>query len=117
MKEESVKKYYLESPDLLEKIEKFKEEIYFYCDCNAVCSESLFPVFRDLWPESEEISISRKDLTTLTSHILNDLIDKGVLEINRSRNNSIYAFYKILPHEPLINYSSFIDKKRELKFN
>jgi hypothetical protein len=103
-----------------EEIKKFKEEIYFYCDYNLDC-KVLFPLFVSLWPEKdgglEEKDISRKDLAVLTSHILNDLTERGVLEIVDKNALNGYAFYKILPHKDLVDHISFIDKKRGLKFS
>lgn len=105
-----------EYDDSSKEIRKFKEKIFFYCDSCEVNSEVLFPVFMELWPESDKLSISRKDLASLTSNILNELIDKGVLCINGKKSDNVYAFYKILPHKDLINYEGFINKKKSHKF-
>ena len=100
-----------------EKIKKFKEEIYFYCDCNNE-SEALFPAFVNLWPENtgEKRCLSGKDLAILTSSILNGLVEKGVLELmpNYEESHSPYPLYKIKAHENLMKYDAVTEKKMEL---
>jgi len=97
-------------------INNFKEEIFFYCDSCEVNSEILFPAFVELWPESNKTKFSKKELSILTSDILNELIDKGVLCINGKKSDNLYAFYTVLPHRALVNYRGFIDKKKAMKF-
>jgi hypothetical protein len=113
-----MQKYYL---NFSKEIEKFKEEIYFYCDCNIDSEiETLFPAFMNLWPEpainSKKKQISKKNLAILTSNILDELINKEILKIVNKNAPSVYAFYKIFPHDYLIDYRTFVDKKRALKF-
>jgi hypothetical protein len=96
--------------DSSRQIKKFRDEIYSYCDNCEINSEVLFPAFMELLPDG--ISISRKDLAVITSDILNELIDKRVLGINGRKSNNPYAFYKVLPHEPLMDYLGFVNKKR-----
>jgi hypothetical protein len=103
-----------EYEDHSKEIKKFKEEISFYCDNCNVNSEILFPVFMELWPESNNTKFSRKELSVITSNILNELIKEGILCINEKKSDSLYAFYKVLPHYSLIKNSSFVDKKRAL---
>jgi hypothetical protein len=120
------KKYpisYREMKRFQSEIEKFREEIYFYCDLNRneEHSVSSFPFFRGLWPEPNSKSmkkeISRRDLTVLTSSILDELIEKGVLGIVHSNTDNGYAFYRILDYDnDLIDHRNFIDSKRALKF-
>jgi hypothetical protein len=99
------------------KIEKFKEEIYFYCDYN-INSEVLFPAFVNLWPENsgQERSLCGKDLAIITSSILQELVAKEVLTVipkNADFQNP-YALYKIEKHENLMKYNPLIEKKMEL---
>jgi hypothetical protein len=99
------------------KIEKFKEEIYFYCDYN-VSSNVLFPAFVNLWPENsgQNVSLSKKDLAIITSKILWELVNKGILiEMPKDdKSHNPYGLYKILPHENMMKYNPFIEKKMEL---
>jgi hypothetical protein len=111
------------NPELLRKIKKFREEIYFYCDHN-INSKNLFPLFVNLWPENGEKvpDLQKRDLVNLTSEIIGELIDKNILRvINKNgtphtENQSVYAFYKVLPHDYLLNHNKFVDKGRELMF-
>jgi hypothetical protein len=103
------------------KIEKFKEAIYFYCDYN-IGSNVLFPAFVNLWPENsgQNVSLSKKDLAIITSSILYGLEkrednDGFLFEIPKDEeSHNPYALYKILPHENLMKYNPFIEKKMEL---
>jgi hypothetical protein len=99
------------------KIGIFKEEIYFYCDYN-IGSEIMIPAFINLWPEGKkEIKgIPKRDLVVITSNILHDLVDKQVLEVIHKKDPCAYAFYRVLPHEFLLDHNNFIDKQKMLKF-
>ncbi|MGY4884519.1 MAG: hypothetical protein ACP5NZ_02985 [Nanobdellota archaeon] len=98
-------------------IEKFKKEIYFYCDYN-INSEVLFPAFVNLWPENvgQNRCLSGKDLAIVTSDILQELVDKGVLIVisKDERSHNPYALYKIQEHKNLMKYNPFIEKKIEI---
>jgi len=104
-------------------INKFKEEIYFFCDVH-IGYYILFPAFMNLWPEvknnSKKKEITKKDLAIISSKILNELIEKNIIEICDKKRpkdaSNVYAFYRILQHNPLIDSRSFVDKKRDLKF-
>lgn len=99
------------------KIEKFKEEIYFYCDYN-INSEVLFPAFVNLWPENigQNRSLSGKDLAIIASDILRRLVDKGVLIVIPKGEgfHNPYTLYKVQEHDSLMEYNRFFQKKIEI---
>lgn len=99
------------------KIEKFREEIYFYCDYN-IGSDVLLPAFVNLWPENKEEkrTIAKRDLVVITSNILKELVNQRVLRVVYKENPSVYAFYRVRKHDFLLNHTSFIDKQKSLKF-
>ena len=81
---------------------EFRENIYRYCD-NNIGKEILFKGFEWLWPQNHDIS--PKNLATLTSKIVNNLVrDRTLEEIPKPLNSDVpYGMYKILPHKKLIN--------------
>jgi hypothetical protein len=88
---------------------EFEKRIYEFCDKN-VGEKALFTYFSYLWPASkedfpEEDSISPRELQQGTIKLLNLLVKKEVIkEIDKPEElESIYPFYEILPHTPLIN--------------
>lgn len=99
------------------KIEKFKEEIYFYCDYNQEL-EVLFPAFVNLWPENtgEKRCLSGKDLAIITSDILQELVNRRILVViaKKEEFQNPYTLYKIDKHENLMKYNSLIERKMEL---
>jgi len=78
--------------------EQFKKRIYEYCG-NNLGRDILFSGFTNLWIQPHQ-EISPKDLATLTSGIVNDLIKDGILEeISKPADFDVpYGMYKILPH-------------------
>ncbi len=91
---------------------KIQKEIYDFCDMNKG-KVALFPAFVNC--VERDVEISRRDLSFLVSNILDDLIDKNVLEISRECNSdTVYAFYKILKHEDLVKHNAFIEKKMKM---
>jgi len=94
----------------------FIREIYTYCDKN-VGEKALFPVFVNFWDENGDVEyVSRKNLAKLTSEIISRLLDKKVLmEIPKdNKSHNPYGLYKILPHENLMRYDEFVQKKSKL---
>lgn len=91
-------------------IREFRENISKYCDDN-IGERVLFTAFTHLCPlpkksdkKSIVDSLSPKNLSSLTSRIVNDLIDEGILkEVNKPDDlRTGYGRYEILPHEKLI---------------
>jgi hypothetical protein len=99
------------------KIDKFREEIYFYCDYN-VGSDVLFPAFVNLWPENNDKkkAMTKRDLVLITSNILHELVDRDVLKTMHKEDSTVYSCYNVLPHEFLLDHASFIEKQKMLKF-
>ena len=58
---------------------EFRENIYRYCDNLGKKEGVLSSTFSNLWIQSHQ-EISPKDLATLTSKIVNDLIRNGILK-------------------------------------
>jgi hypothetical protein len=82
-------------------VREFEKRIYEYCD-NNVGQKVLFTGFEYLWPPNHDVA--PKDLAILTSRILNELAEKGILrEIRKEGDFDVpYGMYKILPHKKLI---------------
>lgn len=99
---------------------KIRKEIYDYCDMNQPTKPKekvliLFPAFVDYAGGFRNGHISKRDLVFLVSKVLDNLIDKNVLEISREKEkDNGYAFYKILRHENLVEHNSLIEKKMKL---
>ena len=81
---------------------EFVYKIRKYSDEN-IGKKILFTAFTNL--EFQNHDISPKDLASLTSKIINNLIkQKIIIEIPKSKEFDIpYGMYEILPHERLIN--------------
>jgi hypothetical protein len=90
-----------------------KKEIHSYCDGNSGRT-ALFPAFANSIENKNDLL--RRDLVVLVSDILDDLINKGILEISRdcSSEGSVYSFYKINSHEDLVENNDCIKKKMKI---
>lgn len=80
----------------------FIKNIYSYCDKN-IGDEFLFPYITSLW--DEQYKIKKRDLTKLTSKIISRLMHKNpsvLREIKSSASETVYPFYKVLPHKKLL---------------
>ena len=94
----------------------FRKEIYAYCDKN-VGEKALFYAFMNLWHENEPIT--HRDLMSLTERILKELLKKNILvEIQKPEElQTPFPYYKINPHEDLIQKDNFVRKRMELLSN
>ncbi len=91
----------------------FVRNIYNYCDEN-IGEKILFPVFVNLWPENY-CSISKKDLTEITSKLIKKLMnreEKILKDISNKKNfENVYGLYEILPHKELVRKNEVSDRK------
>ncbi len=79
---------------------QFRKEIYKYCDDN-VGEKILFTGFTNLYIQLEH-EITPKNLASLTSEIIHELIGRKILIEVPKEFESVYGMYEILPHEKLI---------------
>jgi len=77
-----------------EKYNLFKNKISDYCK-NNVGEKVLFPLFVNLSPKLE-MKITPKNLTILTSKIINELIQEKRLKEIPKKFENVYGMYKIL---------------------
>jgi hypothetical protein len=93
----------------------FVREVYSYCDENRG-EKALLPVFVNLW--EEEFKIDKKDLTAMTSRIINRLVKKEVLiEIPKYGGFHVpYGLYEILNYEENLTRQDDLSQKRTKLF-
>ena len=77
-----------------EKYKLFKEKISDYLEIHKG-EKVLFPVFVNL-ANRINFKETKKDLTTLTSKIINNLIKEGKLKEVPKKFENVYGMYKIL---------------------
>ena len=94
----------------------FVREIYRFCDENTECESVMFPFFLNLWQGNNCEEPLRKDLVKFTYEIINRLVRKGTFieDLEKRKFDTVYAFYRALPHEKYIRVNNLIEKKMKL---